>query len=49
MRTGFLPSEPYPPLLPEPEKKGGGIGLWWIPIIVLLAAIGFFAWAYASN
>ena len=33
----------------EPEKKGNGIGLWWIPIIVLLAAIGFFAWAYASN
>ena len=46
---GVPPYEPYPPLQPEPEKKGGGIGLWWIPIIVLLAAIGFFAWAYASN
>jgi eukaryotic-like serine/threonine-protein kinase len=42
------PYEPYPPRQ-EPEKKRGGIGLWWIPIIVLLAAIGFFAWAYASN
>jgi eukaryotic-like serine/threonine-protein kinase len=40
--------EPYPPRPQEPEKKRG-IGLWWIPIIVLLAAIGFFAWAYASN
>jgi serine/threonine-protein kinase len=40
--------EPYPPRPQEPEKRGG-IGLWWIPIIVLLAAIGFFAWAYASN
>ena len=40
--------EPYPPRPQEPEKRRG-IGLWWIPIIVLLAAIGFFAWAYASN
>jgi serine/threonine-protein kinase len=43
---GVPPYEPYPPT-PEPAKRG--IGLWWIPIIVLLAAIGFFAWAYASN
>jgi serine/threonine-protein kinase len=46
---GVPPYEPYPPVQQEPEKKRGGIGLWWIPIIVLLAAIGFFAWAYASN
>ena len=42
------PYEPYPPRQ-EPEKRRRGIGLWWIPILVLLAAIGFFAWAYASN
>jgi eukaryotic-like serine/threonine-protein kinase len=42
------PYEPYPPRQ-EPEKKRRGLGLWWIPILVLLAAIGFFAWAYASN
>jgi serine/threonine-protein kinase len=46
---GVPPYEPYPPRHQEPERKRGGIGLWWIPIIVLLAAIGFFAWAYASN
>jgi serine/threonine-protein kinase len=40
--------EPYPPREQPPQKRRG-IGLWWIPIIVLLAAIGFFAWAYASN
>jgi serine/threonine protein kinase len=45
---GVPPYQPYPPS-PEPEKQHNGIGLWWIPIIVLLAAIGFFAWAYASN
>ncbi len=45
---GVPPYEPYPPRTPEPAKRRG-IGLWWIPIIVLLAAIGFFAWAYASN
>jgi serine/threonine-protein kinase len=45
---GVPPYEPYPPQQ-EPPKKSNGIGLWWIPIIVLLAAIGFFAWAYASN
>ncbi len=44
---GVPPYEPYPPTQ-EPAKRRG-IGLWWIPIIVLLAAIGFFAWAYASN
>jgi serine/threonine protein kinase len=43
---GVPPAEAYPP--PAPEKRRG-IGLWWIPILVLLAAIGFFAWAYASN
>ncbi len=45
---GVPPYEPYPPSQ-VPEKQSNGIGLWWIPIIVLLAAIGFFAWAYASN
>jgi serine/threonine protein kinase len=46
---GVPPYELYPPGQQEPEKRRNGIGLWWIPIIVLLAAIGFFAWAYASN
>jgi eukaryotic-like serine/threonine-protein kinase len=45
---GVPPYEPYPPRQQEPAKRRG-LGLWWIPIIVLLAAIGFFAWAYASN
>jgi eukaryotic-like serine/threonine-protein kinase len=45
---GVPPYQPYPPPTPSPEKRRG-LGLWWIPIIVLLAAIGFFAWAYASN
>jgi eukaryotic-like serine/threonine-protein kinase len=44
---GVPPYEPYPPQ--QAPAKRGGMGLWWIPIIVLLAAIGFFAWAYASN
>ena len=45
----------YPPAYPaaypqdEPAKPRRGIGLWWIPIVVLLAAIGFFAWSYLSN
>ncbi|MEP6649905.1 MAG: protein kinase [Lapillicoccus sp.] len=46
---GVPPFEPYPSRQQEPEKRRSGIGLWWIPIVVLLAAIGFFAWAYANN
>jgi serine/threonine protein kinase len=37
----------YPPAPPARPRRG--IGLWWIPIVVLLAAIGFFAWSYLSN
>jgi len=42
---------PYPPEPdePPPAQPRRGIGLWWIPIVVLLAAIGFFAWSYLSN
>ncbi|MEP6629305.1 MAG: protein kinase [Lapillicoccus sp.] len=44
--------DPYPPAYRDPQdapRPRRGIGLWWIPIIVLLAAIGFFAWSYLSN
>ncbi|MDQ6714830.1 MAG: serine/threonine protein kinase, partial [Actinomycetota bacterium] len=33
----------------EPERRRRGIGLWWLPILVLLAAVGFFAWTYLST
>jgi eukaryotic-like serine/threonine-protein kinase len=38
-----------PPYAPEEPQRRGGLGLWWIPIVVLLAAIGIFAWSYLSN
>ncbi len=44
---GVPPYDGYPD--PEPVQPRRGIGLWWIPIVVLLAAIGFFAWSYLSN
>ena len=41
--------EGVPPYAPEEPQRRGGLGLWWIPIVVLLAAIGIFAWSYLSN
>jgi serine/threonine protein kinase len=39
----------YDPGYEDPARPRRGIGLWWIPIVVLLAAIAFFAWSYLSN
>ena len=44
---GVPPRQDYP--ADPPARPRRGIGLWWIPIVVLLAAIGFFAWSYLSN
>ena len=33
----------------DPEKKRGGIGLWWIPIGVLLVAAAIFLGAYLTS
>ncbi len=47
---GAPPHQPYRDDPTEaPARPRRGIGLWWIPIVVLLAAIGFFAWSYLSN
>ncbi len=45
---GYEDGVPQPRYAEEPPKKRG-IGLWWLPIIVAVLAIGFFLYSFVSN
>ena len=57
--TAILPTATPPPHAPAPPfglgspppepRRRSGAGWWWLPVLVALAAIGFFAWQYATT